>query len=1143
MSKILGLTINYNCVSWALLTSTKQSPKLQLGLRVFQPSVTNLGTGSQEESRLVLRTKYRNARKSTTRRQYRKMLVLKTLIENDMCPCSVSAWLNWRNHGLFPSKALKVWLDLNPYDLRVKGISTKLTLLEIGRVFYHIAQRRGKQISLWRDSKYESSVFMNGDPKTNRLGLHAIQQAKAKHLTIGQHLASFQHEKNKPFKKMDQRIRNRYLSRELFVQEFHQIFDQQKKYHGELTEHLREKLGGIRPPDNDGKSGLLFFQRERKYGDYYRPVCPYEPQKKGTPKSNPLYEYFRILKWISQIQYNGQFLHAKQREKVRAVALRFTQFSFKKVRKALDLEDQSIRFNVDENEKIYLSHTLVNLGKPQLFGPSFFLKPIEDQMEIWHTILFFDDEKKLQEHAMREWQFSEEQSKMVCQLRLAKGYAPISAKAIRSLIYFLQMGLTFQQAVFLSAVKRGADHKWSSLSKTEELDFIHKLLKKYNNKKQSLKAAEIKEFLDQQLGISNFNQKKYDQYLYADSSDQSYGFQMNHISDRFILSHFKPILQKPIFELRKIVHSLLKEHGEVDTIKAFVRPELKASRSGRKRQFLTKRKRNSTHDYHRRKVVEMGQNPTHINVYKHRLWEEASGCCPYTGETINIHQLFSDKVSIVYILPWQRFFNDSDQNKTICLTSFKPKIMTLTPWEFFTSQGPGVWEKVKTRVLTQFTGSNGQKNLSKFKQFTMSNFANEAISNEFNDCHHVSLSIKELLQEVCPNVQMTLGHATHSLRKNWYLDSLDDFLENDPLLDYRRHGVDALITAVKTPEILNELTKWNRYERIRIKKFPSPWKSFKHDVEREFYSMPISFQRPKNCFTMAVSKNMINKALYEQRSHSARGQLHKELFYGRRKSPQQVSHGFHIRKSIQKIQTAKHVKKIVDPVIRQRIYDLIDKSGGFDNGQVPKNALISVDEQGQIHTKLTLPNTRGEDVPVHKVRICESIHHAIQVDKKMNKYVNSRNNHHVLIYKDLEGLLQEDVVQFWTAVNRMRKKEPLVQLPPDGQQVVTTLQINDFFLMGLTDQEYFDFDKLPKRKCMKHLYRVQRISTKFYEFKQVYDADIYNTSFPNYIRILNFGQRKTGWLTYNPKKVLNDNLGNIKKIKEKWTDKQPQKQS
>ena len=38
-----------------------------------------------------------------------------------------------------------------------------------------------------------------------------------------------------------------------------------------------------------------------------------------------------------------------------------------------------------------------------------------------------------------------------------------------------------------------------------------------------------------------------------------------------------------------------------------------------------------------------------------------------------------------------------------------------------------------------------------------------------------------------------------------------------------------------------------------------------------------------------------------------------------RKSPHHETHGFHIRKAVEHIQTAKQVKKIVDPVLRQRM--------------------------------------------------------------------------------------------------------------------------------------------------------------------------------------------------------------------------------
>jgi CRISPR-associated endonuclease Csn1 len=1142
MNKTLGITVNYNCLSWAFLDNQQQSPILQTGVRVFQPSVMNLGSGLLEESHLALRTKYRNARNSASRRQYRKLLLLRLLIENKMCTCPISAWILWKNKGIFPTKELEDWLNLNPYGPRVKGLSQKLKLYELGRVLYHLSQRRGKLVSKRNSNNMDESIFMHGDSKTKRLGLYATQKQQKNGFTLGQHLARFQHTKHSPFKQQEERIRNRYLDRMMFIEEFHKLYDKQQKFHPSLNENLREKLAGNPLPNNDGMTGLLFFQRELKSSQSRRNLCLYERGKKGTPKSNPLYEYFHILKWISQIQYDGQSLNTKQREKVLSVALKFTQFSFKKVRKVLEMEDESIQFNVNESSKIYLTHTLVNLGKPQLFGPAFFSKSLEEQVDIWHTIFFFDNEKKLQDHAMGEWGFSKAQSERVCKLQFNTGYASISCKAIRNFSYFLKLGLTFDQAVLLAAIKRATQKEWLMFSNKVETECIKELLEAFELTK-NFKTKPFQRILKKSYGIAKFDIQKYTQYVNATLQNKFSSFQMNYTSDQFILSHFKPILQKPVFELRKIVNTMIKQHGEIDEIRVFIRPELKASRSGRKRQLMTRRKRNLTYEFHQKKVLEMGKNPTHTNVLKHRLWEEANRSCPYTGQAINIQELFSDKVSIVYILPWSRFFNDSDLNKTICLTSFKHNIIDLTPWEYFTALDPGIWEQVKTRALSQFMGSKKQENLSKFKQFTMSNYAKDAISNEFNDCHHVSLSIKELLQEVCPNVQMTLGHATHSLRKNWYLNSLDNFLENEPLGDHRRHGLDALITAVKTPKFLEELTKWNRYEQNSSENFPLPWKSFKKDVEREFYAMPISFQRPKQCFTIAVRKNKEGKALYTQRSHSARGQLHKELFYGKRKSPHHETHGFHIRKSIEHIQTAKHVKKIVDPVLRQRIYDLIDTNGGFENGKVPKDALINSADDGGIHSKVTMPNRRGDDVPVNKVRLCESITNVIQVYDGVNKYVNSRNNHHVLIYKDLEGVFRENVVQFWTAVERKRKKEPLVQLPEDGQRVITTLQINDCFLMGLSDEDYINLDNLSKRKIMEHLYRVQRISTKFYEFRQVYDADIYDTSFPNYIRVLNFGKRKTGWLTYNPKKVFVDNLGNIQKIKEIWTHKQPQRQS
>ena len=55
--------------------------------------------------------------------------------------------------------------------------------------------------------------------------------------------------------------------------------------------------------------------------------------------------------------------------------------------------------------------------------------------------------------------------------------------------------------------------------------------------------------------LQNLILQKYNQYINAISRNEDNNFQMNFTSDQFILSQFKPILQKPVFELRKMVNT------------------------------------------------------------------------------------------------------------------------------------------------------------------------------------------------------------------------------------------------------------------------------------------------------------------------------------------------------------------------------------------------------------------------------------------------------------------------------------------------------------------------------------------------------------------------------------------------------------
>jgi len=200
--------------------------------------------------------------------------------------------------------------------------------------------------------------------------------------------------------------------------------------------------------------------------------------------------------------------------------------------------------------------------------------------------------------------------------------------------------------------------------------------------------------------------------------------------------------------------------------------------------------------------------------------------------------------------------------------------------------------------------------------------------------------------------------------------------------------------------------------------------------------------------------------------------------------------------------------------------------GGFEKeDRIPPETFFTTDEKGQKTPALFLPNKNGDPIPVKKIRMAENLSGAEQIKPDINQYVNPRSNHHVIIYIDKNEKLKEQVVTFWTAVERKLNKDKVFQLPLDGKQVVTTMQINDIFILGIKEDS-LKFDNLTSLK--NNLYRVQKLSSKFYEFRSINESKVDKNTLPYYIRIQSFGEGKTGWFTYNPIKVSISPIGQIK---------------
>lgn len=322
--------------------------------------------------------------------------------------------------------------------------------------------------------------------------------------------------------------------------------------------------------------------------------------------------------------------------------------------------------------------------------------------------------------------------------------------------------------------------------------------------------------------------------------------------------------------------------------------------------------------------------------------------------------------------------------------------------------------------------------------------------------------------------------------------------------DHRHHAIDALVIALSKQSYFQQLSvrnanldekkRYNKFDKEQLN-FPKPWEGFHKDAKNEIEKLLVSHKQNNKVLTEVIKKINKNGKIYTSKGMAVRGELHKENVYGRRQSPYETTKSYHIRKKVADLKE-NQLHKIVDLEIKKIIinarkeeakikkqieaFDKQKKKAKTDEEENLINSQIK-DLKKNIFDLYTLKNKNGERVPIKKVRIREKMSNARQL-KEINQFVNPRNNHHVLIYKDEQGELKESVVSFWEAVEREKQNQNIFQLPSEAGEIITTLQVNDMFLLGL-DENKINWDNPDYKLLSKHLYRVQKISKMNYMFR------------------------------------------------------------
>lgn len=802
MGKILGIDLGPGSLGWSIIDEENQKI-LNSSVHIFPEAVKNTGT-KKEKPENAARTEFRQARRQNYRRRMRRIKLLETLQRYNMCPINkeeLDAWKKYRKEVKreFPrSETFLNWIRLNPYPLRAKALKEKISLEELGRVFYHLIQRRGFKSG--RKSKEDGTLYSGND---TILGIDSTKDEMVGYTTLGEYLNSELDKKGNEVK-----LRGRYTLRAWYVEEFNAIWNKQCDFHNlnNITVTI-EKKRYIQNPESskarrilkkmdeqgreyqlkgefiseiqrkslydffgDPEEGILFFQRPLRSQKHLLSNCRFENSKKPCPISHPEFEEFRTLQFVNNIEYSihltQEKLYAEHRDLVyELINNKYKKFNFEEIKKKLKLTE--VTFNYPDDTKVTGNYTRYHLKKilpANLFND----RKILD--EIWHCLHFYTDNEMLSNKLKESYNISIDPERLK-KILLKDGYSNISLKAIRNINPFLKMNYTYSTAVIMGGVKNALGELWDFQSDKchRLLEFIEKTLKRKNKEGEAIEL--IKEYLIKNFPITSNSLKKF--YHHSQETEKK---ELNKKLEE-IPNLRNPVVQTVITELKRTVNSLsdlyLKENEHFSQIKVELARELKLPKDARQNIEKENKIREELNDQAKSVLDEFGLAHTRNNLHKYILFKEIEDhngtvVCPYTNKSIGLGDLFGEnnQFQIEHIIPYSISLDDSLANKTLCDAVTNRDKGEKTPYQFYFNN-PDEWEEVSSRAFRLLPYLKA-KRFTKKGDVELENF----ISRQLNETRYISKAAKEFLQSICDDVMVLPGKLTSDLRQKWGLNSI-----------------------------------------------------------------------------------------------------------------------------------------------------------------------------------------------------------------------------------------------------------------------------------------------------------------------------------------------------------------------------------
>ncbi|UFS56130.1 type II CRISPR RNA-guided endonuclease Cas9 [Comamonadaceae bacterium M7527] len=796
-------------IGWAILgLDAYQHPKsiIRAGSRIF-------GDGRDPKSHASLAVGRREARLMRRRRDrflQRRSKLMNKLIE----------------HGFFPQdeQARRALANLNPYELRHKGLSQELTPNEFARAVFHLNQRRGFQSNRKSASKDENKGAMKeallsvrqqlSDGQHPTVGAwlwHRVQCGEPPRARYREDKVPVEGGKTKTVKSYDL-----YIDRAMVKEEFEALWDKQVELRAGCD------AGPFSPQAHAALFDAIFYQRP------LRPVkpgrCTLLPDQERAPLALPSQQLFRIYQEVNNLRVLDDRLDVRpltlQERDVLVDVLRKAEkgrASFSALAKKIKLPRGST-FNLEDDKRKDLKGDAARAAMIQTFGAQWDDLSLAEQDQLVSMLLA----DELKDEDVIAWLQQTHgldgvTAERVLETNLPEGYGRLSKVAIDRILPELQQDvITYDKAV----VAAGFDsHSATTGEIMDELPYYGKYM-------QARVAFGT--------GIED------------DPDEQRYGKVAN------------PTVHVALNQVRVVVNALIKRYGRPDQVVIEVANDLKKSAAERAEDQKRQADNQKRNQRIRNEIADLlGTEPDLVkraDVQKWILWEELSRDatarrCPYSGTQISARMLFDGSTEVDHILPFKETLDDSLNNKVVCMRLANRIKAKRTPWEArqaFEAQG-WIYDDILQRVALMPNRHKRKRFAEDGYQQWLGEEGNDFLARALNDTRHAASLAREYLTLICPenDTWVVPGKLTGMLRGFLGLNDvlgLDGEKNRD---DHRHHAVDACVIGITDRRTLWAFATANARADERgmdrlIDTFEPPWPTYKAHVARAVASIKVS---------------------------------------------------------------------------------------------------------------------------------------------------------------------------------------------------------------------------------------------------------------------------------------------------------------